>query len=187
MTSTPPDQEPSTTSEDGPSTHIPLIAGYRPDGEAIVENVAVVKTRGSSASATAQGATNIYRLSGSPAFVRGLASGDRIGFPSDKPEGYELEKRSGNLCIRVLRKDNIGEVVNSLTPEIELLDGALDLQTPRLVVYSIHVSVGFQALEIVLDRICGQFPGTLWYYGNVYDPKDGVTPMDWWQEILAPV
>jgi cytochrome b561 len=74
-----------------------------------------------------------------------------------------------------------------LSPELELLDGSLDQQTLRLLVYSIHVSIGFQTLEILLDRIIGQFPGTVWYYGNVYDPADGVTPLDWWQEFLAPV
>ena len=63
----------------------------------------------------------------------------------------------------------------------------MDLETPRLAVFSIHVSIGFQTIETLLDRITGQFPGTLWYYGNVYDPADGVTPLDWWQAFLAPV
>ena len=86
----------------------------------------------------------------------------------------------------MLSKSNIDDVLLALTPEIELLDGILDIETPRLLVYSIHVSIGFQAIEILLDRISGQFAGTLWYYGNVYDPADGVTPLDWWQEFLAP-
>ncbi len=187
MTSTPPQMETSNDSDDNARTQISLIAGYRPDGEAIIESVAVARLHSPQETSEAKGSGEQYRLLGSPAFVRGLAAGDRIRFPSDSPSGYELIKRSGNLSIRVLRKDNIGEVLHSLTPEIELLDGALDLETPRLLVYSIHVSIGFQAIEILLDRISGQFPGTLWYYGNVYDPKDGVTPLDWWQEFLAPV
>lgn len=128
-----------------------------------------------------------YRLLKSPGFLRGLAAGDRIRYPVRNEAGYELLKRSGNLSIRVLRRDDMEMVAQTLTPEIELLDGSLDLQTPRLLVYSIHVSIGFQTLELLLDRIVGQFPGTVWYYGNVYDPVDGVTPLDWWQEFLAPV
>lgn len=155
-----------------------LIAGYRSDGEAIMERVSVealTDTR------------DEYRLCKSPGFLRGLASGDRIRFPARNEAGYELLRRSGNLCIRVLRKDDLESVALALTPEIELLDGSLDQQTPRLLVYTIHVSTGFQTLELLLDRIVGQHPGTVWYYGNVYDPADGVTPLDWWQEFLAPV
>ena len=187
MTATPPDTETNNDSDHNAKVQISLIAGYKPDGEAIIESVTVERLQSPNDSATIQNQGELYRLSGSPAFVRGLAAGDRIRFPSESPSGYELIKRSGNLSIRVLRKQGIEEVLQSLTPEIELLDGVLDLETPRLLVYSIHVSIGFQAIEILLDRICGQFPGTLWYYGNVYDPEDGVTPLDWWQEFLAPV
>jgi len=157
-----------------------LVAGYRPDGEAIMERLSVDAV-------TDAKATDEYRLLKSPGFLRGLASGDRIRYPARNEAGYELLKRSGNLSIRVMRRDDMDAVAQTLTPEIELLDGTLDMQTPRLLVYSIHVSIGFQSLEILLDRIAGQFPGTVWYYGNVYDPADGVTPLDWWQEFLAPV
>jgi hypothetical protein len=160
---------------------VPLIAGYRADGEAIVENVPVsvlpVKT----------GEDPTYQLLRSPGFVRGLASGDKIFYPANTAAGYKLLKRSGNLSIRVLSKDNIDEIAYTLTPEIELMDGILDMQAERLLVYSIHVSIGFQTIELILDRIIGQYSGTVWYYGNVYDPADGVTPLDWWQEFLAPV
>ncbi|MDO8273251.1 MAG: DUF4265 domain-containing protein [Gammaproteobacteria bacterium] len=155
-----------------------LIAGYRNDGEPVLEKIVVEAMTP---------ATKEYRLLKSPVFVRCLAAGDKIRYPADNPAGYELIKRSGNLCIRVLRKEGIEEVANTLSPELELLDGTLDLQSPRVLVYSIHVSIGFQNIEILLDRVIGQFPGTVWYYGNVYDPADGVTPLDWWQEFLAPV
>lgn len=181
-------ENPHASNQDGtvPTLHIPLIAGYRPDGEGIVEQVAVTPVPNDGKSKTTDAAAH-YRLLRSPAFVRGLAAGDKISFPADTAEGYKLIQRSGNLCLRVLSKSNIDEVLQALTPEIELLDGILDIETPRLLVYSIHVSIGFQAIELLLDRISGQFAGTLWYYGNVYDPTDGVTPLDWWQAFLAPV
>tara|TARA_R110002167_G_scaffold6277_1_gene28799 strand:+ start:182928 stop:183494 length:567 start_codon:yes stop_codon:yes gene_type:complete len=181
------DSHASAADNDAPKLHIPLIAGYRPDGEGIVEQVEVTALGADEKSKSSNTLAAQYRLVRSPAFVRGLAAGDKIRFPADTKEGYELIQRSGNLCLRVLSKSNIDDVLLALTPEIELLDGILDIETPRLLVYSIHVSIGFQAIEILLDRISGQFAGTLWYYGNVYDPADGVTPLDWWQEFLAPV
>lgn len=163
-----------------PTQTLALVAGYRPDGEAIMERLNVEVVADSKVA-------DEYRLLKSPGFLRGLAAGDRIRYPARNEAGYELLRRSGNLSIRVLRRDDLDAVAQVLSPELELLDGSLDLQTPRLLVYSIHVSIGFQSLETLLDRVVGQFPGTVWYYGNVYDPADGVTPLDWWQEFLAPV
>jgi len=171
----------SLTSEDSAPEVLSLVAGFGTEGEPVMEKVAVEPLEPTTST------TREYRLQKSPAFVRGLAAGDRIRHPANNPAGYDLIQRSGNLAIRVLRKDSIAEVAANLTPEFELLDGSLDLQTPRLLVYSIHVSIGFQAIEELLDRAIGQFPGTVWYYGNVYDPADGVTPLDWWQEVLKPV
>lgn len=166
---------------------LPLIAGYRPDGEAIVEQVKVVRVPDATPMPKSAKPAGLFRLLQSPAFVRGLAAGDRVRFPVENAASYELIKRSGNLCVRVLSKASMAQVLQALTPEIELLDGQLDVETPRLAVYSIHVSIGFQALESLLDRISGQFPDTVWYYGNVYDPADGESPLNWWQEFLAPV
>ncbi|MEZ5526276.1 MAG: DUF4265 domain-containing protein [Gammaproteobacteria bacterium] len=173
--------DPSTSNDE--ISLLPLLAGYRPDGEAIIEQVNAIALPDAKNTGEAQ----VYRLQYSPAFVRGLAAGDRIRFPADTPEGYSLVQRSGNLCIRVMNKHSMVPVLQALRPEMELLDGHMDLETPRLAVFSIHVSIGFQTIETLLDRITGQFPGTLWYYGNVYDPADGVTPLDWWQAFLAPV
>jgi hypothetical protein len=38
--------------------------------------------------------------------------------------------------------------------------------------------VGHPALR-TLGEMMEQFPGSEWYYGNVYDPRDGVTPLNW--------
>jgi hypothetical protein len=154
--------------------NLPLIAGYTPQGEAMVEQVPAVLIEDS---------RDQYRVQKSPAFVRGLAADDKIRYPVDDKAGWELVEHSGNLSVRVFSKHNTDELDTSLTPEIELIDGKLDLKTPRALVYSIHVSIGFQKIEEVLNKTLTRFPESVWYYGNVYDPEDGVTPLNWWQEV----
>jgi hypothetical protein len=96
-----------------------LVAGYRPDGEAIMERLSVDAV-------TDAKSTDEYRLLKSPGFLRGLAAGDRIRYPARNEAGYELLKRSGNLSIRVMRRDDLDAVAQVLSPELELLDGSLD-------------------------------------------------------------
>lgn len=155
---------------------LPLIAGYNPQGEAIVEQVNVCVVEGS---------RNEFRVQSSPAFVRGLAADDKIRYPIDEQAGWELIEHSGNLCIRVFSKHNTEDLDQMLTPEMELIDGRLDVKTPRSLIYTIHVSIGFQRIEHVMNSILAKFPDSVWYYGNVYDPDDGVTPLNWWQDIAG--
>lgn len=158
------------------TVQLPLIAGYNPQGEAIVEQVRA---------SVVEGSRNEFRVQSSPAFVRGLAADDKIRYPIDEQAGWELVEHSGNLCIRVFSKHNTDELDQMLTPEIELIDGKLDLKSPRILIYTIHVSIGFQKIEDTLNKVLAGFPDTVWYYGNVYDPEDGVTPLNWWQEIAG--
>lgn len=152
---------------------IELFAGHDPAGQPFVEKLQVDmddKQQG--------------RLISSPAFVKGLARGDLIRFDSQTQQ-CEIIQRSGNLCIRVISKDNIAPLAEAITAELEKLGGQLDIETPRLLVYSIHVSCGFKAIEEILGRYV-RSPQSIWLYGNVYDPQDGETPLNWWLDILQP-
>lgn len=99
---------------------------------------------------------------------------------------FDLVQRSGNLSIRVYSRTDIQALNELLTPALEKLGGELDRETPRMLVYSIHVSCGFDAIESILNRYVGQDEQNTWIYGNVYDPTDGVTPLNWWQDLLKP-
>ena len=156
------------------ATLIPIVAGYNAEAETVLEQISVQPI---------PEAEGEFRLMKSPAFARGLASGDRIRYPANTTNGYELVRHSGNLCLRVLRKEQLDELELALTPEMEMLDGSLDHQSPGILVYSIHISIGFNQIELLMDRIMGQFTNAIWFYGNVYDPQDGVTPLDWWQDF----
>ncbi len=155
-------------------TELPLLAGLNQAGEPVFENLQVeilpVDPRR-------------MRLLKSPLLAKNLAAGDTILLINPDAAEYELIKRSGNLCIRVFRKYQIDVLEESLTSAIEKLGGSHDLQTDRALVYSIHCSIGFQGIENVLNQACQDYPGTVWYYGNVYDPEDGITPLEWWLDF----
>ncbi len=128
-----------------------------------------------------------YEILQSPLFIRNLAKGDIIAVKPDTPDHFTLIQRSGNLAIRVFRKDDLGALELALTPEVEKLDGSLDLQTQRGMSYSLHVNLGFAAIENLFDNMMASFPGTVWYYGNVYDPADGTSPLNWWDSFINQV
>ena len=153
---------------------IELFAGVGADGKPIVEQLHVRELE-----------DGLFQLVQSPAFAKGLASGDQVKMLSASRE-FELVQRSGNLSVRVFSRGDIQSLADQLTPELEKLGGELDRETPRMLVYSIHVSCGFSAIETILNEHVGRDGQSAWMYGNVYDPVDGQTPINWWLELLKP-
>jgi hypothetical protein len=156
---------------------LPFLAGINSLGEPILESIEVELLDAS---------TQELRLLKSPLFARNLAAGDTVKLINISTSEYELLQRSGNLCIRVFCAYQLEKLAEQLTPEIEKLDGVLDRQTDRALVYSIHYSIGFQTIENLLNQACEAYPDTVWYYGNVYDPEDGSTPLGWWLDFNSP-
>lgn len=152
---------------------IELQAGFDPAGRPLVEKLNVTIDE-----------QNQAVLAQSPAFIKGLAKGDKIKFDKDSRQ-FELIEHSGNLCIRVFCKQNIENLEQSLTSELEKLGGELDIESDRMLVYSIHVSCGFKAIEEIFERHVKQ-PDAIWLYGNVYAADDNQTPLNWWHSILKP-
>jgi len=164
----------STTTTTEPRSELPFLAGVNEAGEAIFESVWVE---------TLVSAPDHVRLLKSPLFARNLAAGDRLKVINPVTAEYELLQRSGNLSVRVFRKHQLQPLADFLIPLMEKAGGVLDLQNNRALVFSIHVSIGFQTIEILLNKSCATYPDTIWYYGNVYDPEDGTTPLGWWSEF----
>lgn len=157
-----------------------LLAGVHPNGQPVLEKVR----------ALIQDGENSYRLLQSPLFVTGAACGDLIEMLNNNPGRFRVKERSGQLAVRVLCRDDISALVEELTPAVEKLDGALDVQTPRALVYSIHVAVGFGEIERVFDAAISKIQAAnaqpiQWSYGNVYDPETG-EPLNWWESLLNP-
>ncbi len=90
------------------------------------------------------------------------------------------------MSIRIFCRGDIKSLGENLTPQLEKLGGEQDLETERMLVYSIHVSCGFKTIEEILNQHVGEKTGSMWQYGNVYDPADGETPLNWWIDILKP-
>ena len=155
-------------------TEIAFLAGVSEDDQPVFESLQVE---------IVDPAEETVRLRQSPLFVRNLAAGDLIKLINPAIGEYEIERRSGNLSIRVFRRQGINVVADFLNPAMEKLGGSVDLQTESALSYSIHFSIGFTVIEALLNDCCERFVDTVWYYGNVYDPKDGSTPLMWWQEF----
>lgn len=155
-------------------TELPFLAGIDGNGEPVFESLEVELI---------EDTPHHARLMKSPVLTRNLAAGDTIKLINPDTAEYELIARSGNLALRVFGREDLEKLSESLTPQIEKLGGELDTQTDRALVYSIHVSIGFNTIEEIFNGSCEEYPDTVWYYGNVYDPEDGVTPLEWWLEF----
>ena len=144
-----------------------VAAGNRSDGSVAFEQV-VVDSLGS----------DRYRLKQSPGLVLGLAAGDVFELTSDgKPN---VLKRGGNVCIQIFHPEGHSQFEPTVTKKFDQLGGRLDGRASREIVYTIPVTAGFVVIERVLKELVADFPNVEWFYGNVYDPDDGVTPLNWW-------
>jgi hypothetical protein len=149
-------------------TTVQLHAGKSSSGEPVYEELLVEK-RG----------PDLYELLASPGLVLGVAAGDTIRL--NDARDFEIVTRGGNLCVQVFRSQGVDKIEEFATQAMAHIGGHLDGKTARELVYTVPVSVGFVAVEEALNRIIERFPDTKWYYGNVYDPSDGVTPLNWWK------
>lgn len=120
-----------------------------------------------------------YHLVRSPGLALGIAAGDIFRRASDG--AFSVLKRGGNLCIQVFCRDQLDSVEREATRALGRLGGRLDGKASKELVYTISATVGFGPLEVELAKVVAIFPTAEWYYGNVYDPSDGVTPLDWWK------
>jgi len=92
---------------------IEILAGTDANGQPVMERLQVSVDD-----------KNQCTLVKSPAFVKGIASGDLIKLNKDTKQ-FEVIKHSGNLCIRVFSRQDTATLSDKITPQIEKLGGAL--------------------------------------------------------------
>ena len=146
-------------------TTVDLVAGRKASGEPVFEEVLVDRLDG-----------DTYRIVATPGLVLGVAADDIVRV---SPEAqFEVVERGRNLAVQVYGRH---EDVDEITKDVWELGGALDGRADNLTVYTIPVTAGFPRVEAVFNALVARHPDVEWYFGNVYDPEDGVTPLDWWQ------
>lgn len=91
--------------------------------------------------------------------------------------------RGGNVCVQVFSRSPLPvELVNRELRRLGgRVDGGHDSTNVHLLVLTIPVDSGFAAIEDLMRLLGDWFRIERWMYGNVYDPADGVTPLEWWR------
>ena len=119
-----------------------------------------------------------FKLAVSPALVIGVAAGDVVRITNEFKGYYELQSRGGNLCVQMFYEP-AADLEQYLTKELLKLGATLDGLDTKVIVYTVPLRSGFQAVEKELNDAVSLYAGSEWYYGNVYE-EDGVTPLNWW-------
>jgi len=146
-------------------TTITLLAGHKKSGDPVHEELLVDRLSASH-----------VRLVATPGLLLGVAAGDVLELHGSG--GYTIIERGGNLGVQVF--GDASAVDHALAEALDGLDYRVDGRTPKLTVLTLPVAQGFPAVEKGLNGLCHNVPGSEWYFGNVYDNDDGVTPLNWW-------
>lgn len=150
---------------------ISIFADWRTDGSPLLEEVLVDRLGGSR-----------YRLLATPGLVAGLAAGDEFEVvDAVSPDGINVLRRGGNIGVQFFVDDSLLERSEEfLRRRIASLGGRLDGKQSKLLVWTIPVEAGFPSIEGIFYEAQKEFPGSEWMFSNVYDPRDGRTPLNWW-------
>jgi hypothetical protein len=141
-----------------------LIAGKKRSGEVVYENVLAIRISGSRVT-----------LTHSPGLALGIAAGDVIDVESDG--SYELVSHGGNIAVHIYGDP---AVARSIEPKITGIGGWWDGGVKNLTIYTFPADAKFSKIEPILNELASGASHVEWYYGNVYDLADGVTPLNWW-------
>jgi hypothetical protein len=122
-----------------------------------------------------------FRLLYSPGLVQGIAAGDEFRLLNENGV-FAVLRRAGNLAVQVFSLGSVEPLKAELVRQVEELGGMLDGAIEHGLVFTIPLARGFPPVERLFNQWVAEHPGWEWYFGNVYDPTDGVTPLNWWQD-----
>jgi hypothetical protein len=155
-------------------TTVDLVVEVK-NGVPVLENVLVDRI-----------ADNRFRLLRSPGLVPGMAAGDEFELVDGERHGYRLLKRGGNISVQMFFPHDARPCRDTLVPLAEQIGGRLDgeaaTSNSSMLVLTLPASAGFPAIEQLMEKAKSMSPRCEWFYGNVYDLDDGVTPLNWWSE-----
>ncbi|MFO0865629.1 MAG: DUF4265 domain-containing protein [Gemmataceae bacterium] len=122
-----------------------------------------------------------FRLLYAPGFIQGLAAGDDFR-PMNDDGAFEVLRRGGNLTVQVFASEHASPYQAEFAKRVASVGGTLDGAIERGLSFTVPLSAGFPAIESIFNAWVSEHPGWEWYFGNVYDPIDGITPLGWWNE-----
>lgn len=109
----------------------------------------------------------------------GIAAGDEFQLLNEDGE-FEVIRRSGNVAVQVYSRNPVEPVVQAINRLVAAIGGVLDGKIKRAVVFTVPAKAGFPVIEETFNSIVKEHPEMEWFYSNVYDPANGVTPLNWW-------
>jgi hypothetical protein len=149
-----------------------VTAGRRRDGSLVEEELA--------AESLGEGRFKLLR---SPGLTLGLAAGDV--FVLDGQRSPQPVSRGGDLCIQIIDRVGVAWARAAVRERLLALNGRVDGETRELLVLTVPVRAGFEAVERLMNSLQGASASLTWFYGNVYDPRDGTTPLNWWTTLSS--
>ncbi len=124
-----------------------------------------------------------YKLLHSPGFVPGLAAGDIFELDPASDAGYRIVTRSRTVVVWFFYLKYAPELIELVKEQAASLGGSLDGgYKDKLLIFNFPISIGFDQIENFANAATGLYPDSEWSYGNIYDSKDGQTPLNWWRE-----
>ncbi|WP_189331796.1 DUF4265 domain-containing protein [Actinoplanes ianthinogenes] len=147
-------------------SHVRLLAGLGAGGHLVYETVLTRTIE-----------PDLHLVLGTPAFVEGIAAGDRIRVHAGG--SFEVVQRGGNICLLVVPAEPPGaDDLAPLRDTFDDLGGIVELPPDRrFIVITVPAAAGFDTVEAAINE--WTVPrGHHWEYSNVYDP-DG-NPLNWW-------
>jgi hypothetical protein len=145
---------------------IQVLADHRKDGTPFYELLDMEQESGG------------FRVMRSPAFVQGIAAGDLVTV--DEYGSTTVLERGGNLCIQVMALNPTPEFLAAVADSMNRMGAVQDGFGPKVFVFTAPISIGFAVLEAELERVVSPAEDAEWLWGNVFDPQDGHTPLNWW-------
>ena len=134
---------------------------------------------------------NEWQLIRSPLYATEVASGDTARILDEKTGSFEIINRNGNVCIQFYLdstdaddKEATISIAKTITEKISCIGGTMDTITPGLIAFTVHLDVGFPAIEEIFQEALNCYPASEWQYTNVYDSQTGAPP-NWWSQSVT--
>lgn len=118
-----------------------------------------------------------------PRFAYGFAVGDEVELDSSTPARVRVTRHGGNLTIWVYCPTDqaVSPLAAHARTALPAIAGVLEGTPKQMLIITVPLSSGWAAIQRTMDALVARSPGASWEYANVYDVKDGVTPLDWWK------